>query len=77
MGYKRNQKKHDEEFATLDDNLDNSIEELLRTEEEKVGPQVTLSLRHTLTLFFLLIGKVQKVSPQEFHTLRMFVARSF
>jgi hypothetical protein len=48
----RNQKKHDEEFAILDDNLDNSIEELLHTEEEKVGPQVTLSLRHTLTLFF-------------------------
>jgi hypothetical protein len=47
----RNQKKHDEEPAILDDNLDNSIEELLHTEEDKVCPQVTLSLRHTLTLF--------------------------
>ncbi len=47
----RKQKRHDAKFAILDDNLNNSIEELLQTEEEKVGPQLTLSFQHTLTLF--------------------------
>jgi hypothetical protein len=48
----RNQKRHDAKCAILDDNLDNSIEELLQTEEEKVGPQLTVPFQHTLTLFF-------------------------
>ena len=42
---RRKQRHHDDESALLDDSPDNSLQGMLHTEEDKVGPQLTLTLR--------------------------------